>query len=59
MGVRLICLARAALWLWSPYGRVLNMFCMGRLMVWSPYRRVLKMLGMDRLMVAATLWACA
>ena len=26
MGVRLICLACAALWLWYPYVRVLNMF---------------------------------
>ena len=30
MGVCLICLAWAALWLRSPYGRVLNMFGMGR-----------------------------
>ena len=30
MGVCLICLAWAALWLWSPYGQVLNMFGMGR-----------------------------
>ena len=30
MGVCLICLAWAALWLQSPYGRVLNMFGMGR-----------------------------
>ena len=34
MGVRLICLAGAALWLRSPYGRVLNMFGMG-----PPYGR--------------------
>ena len=30
MGVCLICLAWAALWLRSPYERVLNMFGMGR-----------------------------
>ena len=30
MGLCLICLAWAALWLRSPYGRVLNMFGMGR-----------------------------
>jgi len=30
MGVCLICLARAALWLRSHYGRVRNMFGMGR-----------------------------
>ena len=30
MGMCLICLAWAALWLRSPYGRVLNMFGMGR-----------------------------
>jgi len=29
MGERLICLAWAALWLRSPYGRVLHMFGMG------------------------------
>ena len=31
MGMCLICLAWAALWLRPPYGRVLNMFGMGRL----------------------------
>ena len=30
MGVCLICLACAVLWLWQPYGRVLNMFGVGR-----------------------------
>ena len=30
VGVCLICLACAALWLRPPYGRVLNMFGMGR-----------------------------
>ena len=44
MGVCLICLAWAALWLGSPYGRELNMFGMG---------------GMGRPMAELSLWACA
>ena len=36
MGVCLICLAWAALWLRSPYGRVLDMFGIGRLMAATP-----------------------
>ena len=35
MGVCLICLAWAALWLRTPYERVLNMFGMGRPMAAS------------------------
>ena len=39
MGVRLICLTWAALWLRSPYGRVLSMFGMGRPMLSDALRR--------------------
>ena len=47
MGVCLICLAWAALWLQTPYGRVLNVFGMGRPMA-AAVGRMLNMLGMGR-----------
>ena len=55
MGVCLICLAWAALWLRSPDARVLNIFRMGRPMDAVSLRRVLNMFGMGRHMAAVSL----
>ena len=49
MGMCLISLAWVALWLRSPYGRVLNMFGMGRPMASAAlYGHVLNMFGMGQ-----------
>ena len=59
VGVCLISLACAALWLRPRYGSVLHMFGMGRLWPRCPYGRVLNMFGKGRPMAALSLWACA